>query len=400
MGKARVRKIVFMNNRWFYCKDEERLGPISFGELKALVDSKALEQLDLVWCSDFGSDWRAVAEVDELNQKKVVESTPPPKKPKKVLNFDSEFGYESYSPSVAEAVDTAWKWMRIVLFKPFNLTRWFGIGFCVWLASFGSGNGGNFNTRGEGGESLKPGFDQIAGKVVEFVNDPLKISAIAFGILFILFIYVLILKLKSRGEFMLIRRWYSPDDTIGDCWRDTREPANIFFRWRIGFYGFLFLVGLINIGLIYNSFLLPYVQNGYLWDMIYARALVISGAVALISWFVLLVGEIFGVGFVVPILYWHGVSAGQAWRKVFELCNQFPGAIILYVLSLMGMWFCFAVILVLVIVITCCIAALPLMIPYIGVVCLLPVYFFFRGYPICFIAQWRDNFIPGVNVEE
>jgi hypothetical protein len=228
----------------------------------------------------------------------------------------------------------------------------------------------------------------------------MKFSAAVVFILFIFFLYIIILKLKSRGDFMFIRRWYSPDDTITECWTETRDNANKFFAWRIRFYGLLLLVTLLNGGVLYSSFLAPYVAGGYLWDMIYLRTLSVSATIAVASWFVFMVGESFGVGFVVPILHWHDVTVAKAWGKVFALCNQFPGAIILYVICLTGLWIGFALAIILAIVLTCCIAALPLMLPYLGAVCLLPVYFFFRGYSICFISQWRDNFIPGVNVDE
>jgi len=258
----------------------------------------------------------------------------------------------------------------------------------------------NYQQRASSGEDFKPGFDNVAGRVVDFLSDPMKLSAVTLFILFIFFLYVIILKLKSRGDFMFVKRWYTPDDTITECWHETRENANKFFAWRIRFYGVLLLICLLNLGTLYSNFLVPYVASGYLWDGVYVRSLAISAAVTVISWFVFVIGETFGVGFVVPVLHWHDVSVARAWGKVFALCNQFPGAVILYVLSLMRMWTGFAVVMILVIILTCCIAAFPLMIPYVGAVCLLPVSFFFRGYSICFLSQWRDSFIPGVDVDE
>jgi len=388
-----------MNDRWFYCKEGERQGPLPFDALYAMVAARALLPSDLVWCSDFGGEWRPVSDVAELCQSKAAVPPPALKVRRQAADFDQDSAYGS-RPSVAEAVDRAWQRMRVVLFRPFSLTRWLGIGFCAWLASFGSGNGANFQERGSEGGSGKSLLDELARKVVEFFNNPVQLSAVTIGVLFVLVIYVLILRLKSRGDLMFVRRWYYPDDTLGECWRESRGSADKFFGWRLRFYGLLLLAALLNAGYFYKSFLLPYVHCGCVWDMVYAQSLAVTGVTAVMLWFVLVIGESFGVDFVVPILYWHDVTVAQAWRKVFKLCNQFPGAVILYMLTLLGMWICFALALVLAVLLTCCIAALPLIIPYVGVVCLLPVYFFFRGYPICFITQWREGFIPGAEIEK
>ncbi|MDD2600849.1 MAG: DUF4339 domain-containing protein [Kiritimatiellae bacterium] len=394
-----------MNNNWYYIKDGEQFGPLSLDELQSLVAGGALLRSDVVWCPEFGSQWREVESVDELTlpPAPAIATPPPLKTPRRLVEFESVTGNESFRPSVRAAVRSSWQWMQVVLFRPFNVTRWFSIGFCAWLTSLGSCNGLNLQEKaGEGsGVVGKPTVDAVAGKSVDLLQNPASLSALLVGILLILGIYALILRLKSRGDFMFLRRWYTPDATIGACWRESLANGGKFFRWRLCFYSFILLSALLNGVFVYRSFLMPYVDGGYVWDVIYAQPVALAAMTALVIWLAFLTGESFGVGFVVPILHWHSCSVSQAWRKVFELCNQFPGAVLLYVLSLIGMWLCFAVGLVLVLVMTCCIAALPLVIPYVGMVCLLPVYYFFRGYSICFIAQWRDGFIPvtGTNAE-
>ncbi|MFA7172085.1 MAG: DUF4339 domain-containing protein [Kiritimatiellia bacterium] len=385
-----------MNNNWYYIKDGEQVGPLPLDELQRLVASNALLRSDVVWCPEFGSQWRKLETVEELNRPPAVGTPPPLKTPSRLAEFEPGADNESFCPSVLVAVRSSWQWMQAVLFRPFNWIRWFSIGFCAWLASLGSCNGLNFQEKvGEGGGGVgKPTVDAMAGKSVDLFKNPASLSALVIGILVVLLIYILILRIKSRGDFMLLRRWYTPDATIGECWRESRVNGDKLFRWRLRFYGFVLSSALLNAAFVYRKFLVPYVNCGNVWDVIYAQPIAIAAMVALLIWLVFLIGESFGVGFVAPILYWHTCSVSQAWRKVFELCNQFPGAVLLYLLSLIGMWLCVAVSLALVVVMTCCIALLPLVLPYFGVVCLLPVYYFFRGYSICFIAQWRDNFIP------
>jgi hypothetical protein len=47
--------------------------------------------------------------------------------------------------SVLEPVGQAIEKVKEILFKPFDLGRWFVIGFCAWLACLDQGGGFNFN---------------------------------------------------------------------------------------------------------------------------------------------------------------------------------------------------------------------------------------------------------------
>ena len=54
--------------------------------------------------------------------------------------------------SVVAPVNEAIEKTRILLFKPFNLEKWFAIGFCAWLANLlREGVRGVFNFRFPGG---------------------------------------------------------------------------------------------------------------------------------------------------------------------------------------------------------------------------------------------------------
>ena len=43
--------------------------------------------------------------------------------------------------SVAEPVSPALERVKLMLFQPFDLGKWFVIGFCAWLAFLGEGGG-------------------------------------------------------------------------------------------------------------------------------------------------------------------------------------------------------------------------------------------------------------------
>src|SRR5687767_10268602 len=55
--------------------------------------------------------------------------------------------------SVTEPITQAYNRTVDILFKPFNITKWFVLGFAAWLAQLGEGGGGgnNFNFPMPGG---------------------------------------------------------------------------------------------------------------------------------------------------------------------------------------------------------------------------------------------------------
>src|SRR5262249_37877119 len=90
----------------------------------------------------------------------------------------------------------AFELMKKILFQPFDLKKWFVIGFCAWLANLGSG-GGSFNyrsNRGRGVQKLSESISQIP--------RPVLITGICLLICFILALIVLFAWLRARGGFM------------------------------------------------------------------------------------------------------------------------------------------------------------------------------------------------------
>ena len=59
--------------------------------------------------------------------------------------------------SVTAPVGQAYERVKQMLFRPFDIGKWFVIGFCAWLATLGE-SGSNFNFRfGGGGPGGPPG---------------------------------------------------------------------------------------------------------------------------------------------------------------------------------------------------------------------------------------------------
>jgi len=407
-----------MNNQWYYCIKGERYGPLSFDELKALVESKSLSKHDLVWCCDFGSDWRKVEQIPELGLSEVeyVSNPPPLKRKEIVVEFEPAFNHESFRPSVLKAVSMAWQRMTNLLFRPFDIARWCGIGFCAWLAALGNRKISNVQgwnnliasynkliNETEGSNliaNIKPeidkGLSEIAGKIESSVVTPESITVIIIlSVLLALAFNMVIIYFKSRGDFMVVYRWYNPNDNLGQSWSASCINSMKLFKWRVSIMLIVMLVHLYSCWSICTQVILAYYQSGFEWDIIYLHKFIGAAAVCLGSLIITFCVDYITVAFVVPVMHWHGVSIFKAWGKVIKLFNQFPGAVLIYITFSMAISTAGCIAATLVVYMTCCIGGMP----YIYSVVTLPVYLFLRGYPICFISQWKDNFIPGVDLD-
>jgi hypothetical protein len=77
--------------------------------------------------------------------------------------------------SVVDPITPAINRVKLMLFQPFDIGKWFIIGFCAWLAYLGSGGGnggGGGGPSGHGGNFPAEGgqeFRQVFDEVKEFV---------------------------------------------------------------------------------------------------------------------------------------------------------------------------------------------------------------------------------------
>ena len=75
--------------------------------------------------------------------------------------------------SVVEPVGAAIEKTKCILFQPFDLAKWFIIGFCAFLATLGGGGGGNFGGFGDTGGVLQEfqyEFEEIKEAVAHLAN--------------------------------------------------------------------------------------------------------------------------------------------------------------------------------------------------------------------------------------
>lgn len=327
--------------------------------------------------------------------------------------------------SVTDPIDRAWKRMADSLFRPFNFGKWFGLGFCFFLANFGQGGGVhvNFPMGGGGGggtpvpptstPGVPPGtpgtpawpatssgsghphqptapaheFWQFVDSAIQWCNDNLflAIGLAAAGIIVITLLWAVFTWLRCRGIFMVIDNLAFNRGLVVDPWRDTSHLGNNLF-W------FEFVVGM------FVSFftLLTFIVAGIVaWPDIVNHAVDVNMIWAIIILVVVLplTGINYGImqmllhDFIAPAMYLHDLRTVPAWKRWYR--DIFKGhfwKLTLFYLMKIIIGIASGIVAVFATCLTCCIAALP----YIGTVILLPIFVFSRCYTLYFIEQFGE----------
>jgi hypothetical protein len=296
--------------------------------------------------------------------------------------------------SVVEPVSPALAQVKRVLFQPFDLGKWFVIGFCAWLACLGEQGGGahaGFNSPGgrHGGsaDNLRYEFEHAKNYVLSNLDwiVPLAVFLVVIGLGFGLLIFWL----SSRGKFMFLHCTALNRAEVARPWSEFAREGNSLFLFRLvlaltGLVLFLPLVGLIIVLIV------RMVQRGE------ADVGSILGAAAFVSVFIgLAIG--FGIvrklttDFVVPIMFLRRNRCLHAWRELWSLLSANAAQFILYFLFSIVLALAIGMVVVVVAIATCCCCCL-LLVPYVGAVLLLPILMFQRCYSLYFLAQFGPEY--------
>ena len=294
--------------------------------------------------------------------------------------------------SIIKPVNKAIERTKTILFKPFNLEKWFIIGFCAWLADLVQGGfGGGFNSRCHGDTAEIPA--QVT-QAIEFckLHIVFVIFTVTAAVTIIAAVMLVLLWLSSRGKFMFL-------DCLAKNKAHIIEPWKIFKKQANGLFGFRLLIiaaamiCMIPLGIL-TVWLISLFKSGD------------AGAIiAIMMFFVMILlifitVSIFGLiktltfDFVVPIMYLQRIGIFEAWGKFGPLLWQNFWKIMLYLLFKLLILLCLGAIALTMVILGCCFCCISiiLFIPYIGTVILLPLSSFYRLYSLCYLAQFGAEY--------
>jgi len=293
--------------------------------------------------------------------------------------------------SVIEPIGAAIETTKIILFSPFDLAKWFTIGFCAWLATLCQGGGFNFNFNSPCGNTgncnISP--DEIQAFIL---NNLTLVIGIASGI-FIVSIVVgtVLLWLSSRGSFMFLSCVAQNKAQVKLPWHRYRQEGNSLFLFRLVVAVIALLIFVILAGMA-AGLIFTFRKNG-----VDTTVLIIGGlaALAVIALPIVLLFSAFIKSiydFVVPIMYLHRTTCMQAWGRFWGLLKNNLGKFLLYFLFQIVIGMAIAAITVAAMVATCCCAACIMVIPYLGTVLMLPLIVFARSYSLCYLRQYGSDY--------
>lgn len=282
--------------------------------------------------------------------------------------------------------------MKKALFQPFDLSKWFRIGFTAWLAGMTDCQGGSGNGSGNAGSQQDwHEFFNFPDTAWNWLTDhPVWSNLIIVGIILLVLIITVIIWISSRGKFMFLHNVVHDKQEISIPWHEYKKEGNSLFLFNF-FYGWA-AVAVVLLIFVY-SFLGA--KELYFGD--YTNVAIFWTVAKMILFFILYLItfgyiSLFLKDFVVPIMYKHRIGIIKAWGKFLQLFARKFLLFIFYGLFIFVLGIGVAIGVIFLALITCCIGLLLIAIPYIGSVILLPITYTFRAFSIEFLAQFGNDF--------
>lgn len=277
---------------------------------------------------------------------------------------------------------------KLILFQPFDITKWLVIGFAAFLANL-VGGGGNFNF----GKKFPSTGDWKFHSVSHDFGDassgwpawawPLLIG----GVVLVIAVILALMWVGSRGKFIFADCVVRNRAAIVEPWKEFAREGNSYFRFLL----LAVFAVMLGLGLAGAPLLIPFALHGD-WPSGVGLFLGVSflAVIAIVAavWLHLV------SRFMIPIMYRQRCDATRAFREGTALVTRHLGPVILYLLFSLVLGAAFVAIACVLTCLTCCITAIP----YVGTVILLPVYVFFMAFRLLFVRQFGAEYDVWANV--
>lgn len=287
--------------------------------------------------------------------------------------------------SAKDAARPAFEYMRDFLFRPFDIGRWFLLGFLSFLQSLagGCGPGGSFNFGGE-----RHPIDYPA--VGAFVQKYFIWIVVGGGALFVFFLVMMAVFywLSSRGTFAYLDCVLRRKVEVARPWKEYASEAHSFFQWKF----FFFLVCMAITLVTFVPFILSMIRYMETKEPLYLWLIVPSLVPLFLVSSVFVVINVFLTDFIVPLQLKFRIPCAAAWQRFGSLLRSSPGAFVRYLLFKILIALGLLVSIILAGCLSCCVLFLLLIIPVVGQALLQPYFVFNRAFPLYFLRQFGDEY--------
>ncbi len=287
--------------------------------------------------------------------------------------------------SISQVVSNSWKRMVKVLFRPFDFYKWLVLAFCAWLVQAGSGGGGNGGSFKLPGGFGRSGSSNTAASLGEGFSDFVQQLQGSLGVTVLIIIVIALfavllalafvfLWLKSRFEFIFLDNLVWNRTEIKNPWKKYKTLGNSLFSAYL-FIVFLciFLAGIIAFTFIGISSASAGAAGDriFMWMPLFLLlAMLMALVVGVIMFFIR--------SMVIPVMYHRELPFSEALKIAYGILGRNAGRFVVLMLITLGLYIAFAIAVLAGVVATCCILAIILIIPVIGIMPILPAVVFFR----------------------
>jgi hypothetical protein len=280
--------------------------------------------------------------------------------------------------------------MKKALFNPFDLKKWFVVGFTAFLSGLtdcgGHGSSGKRSSNVDWEDVLY--FPDRAWEWL--AENPVWAVVIAFAVALGLVLFVLCTWWSARGKFMFLDNVVHDRSQVRAPWNEFKTEGNSLFFWSLAI-GIVIVV--IAIGYLAQCFItlraLYEVGDG-VTSLIMPVILMVLGFLGIMLVFGFM--DLLLYDFVVPIMYRDRITTLKAVQKFLPLLLTHPFQFLGFGFFTL---FIFMVVLIGILVAgfaTCCIGFVFLAIPYINSVVLLPIFYTMRAFSVEFLEQFGGDY--------
>ena len=285
------------------------------------------------------------------------------------------------------------------LFRPFDLGRWFTLGFVAWLVHLGRSAGSSAGADPELQARTRVGdwdgaLARIGDNAVDLLPVGLALAMVMTLVVIGLVVAVALLWVGCRARFVWLENLTAGDHVVGRHWTRHAHLADSFFLWRLGYYflAILLVMPLVFFGGVFGALgIAGFDGPGSIlgWALLGVAAFVVAA--------ILIYVDFFAESFVTVIMHRRGLGVLAAWREFRTLFDDQPGHFVLVGLMKLVLHMASAVVLTGLGLVTCCVGFAVMAIPYLGTVFTLPVVMALRYYDLCWLGQFApDLSLPAI----
>jgi len=295
--------------------------------------------------------------------------------------------------SLSDALSRGYGRMQKALFKPFDIAKWFAVGFTAFLAGlldkmYGGTGRANFELDNYHDFEEVVNFPSVAWDWL--VHHPVYAYLILFGIVAVMGIVILLIWLSSRGKFAFLDNVVHDRANVVLPWNEYAREGNSLFLWRLvyGFIIFFVITGFLVLMYLGARTIYIHQYGKEVWIPALVGVIAVFLVVAIIVSYI----NLFLDSFVVPVMYKNRVAALKGWGIFLGLFNRHVLYFLLYGLFIFVLMIAVVIAVFLFGLFTCCLGFLLLIIPYISSVLLLPVSYTYKALSLEFLRQFGPEY--------